>query len=197
MNGEMEGLLQVLSEEIVLHADGGGKVRTARYPLSGPDRVARYLLGIEQNVFPGITVALRPMLINGQPGLVGYLEEGRDEKPRRSPERERKENSSKPGAWHERALEKGEAAFAIGLLCADKQARKSISSSTRRNCGTFLLALGTTLASSFQAELFKNTTPNGVMYTKRGGCHKRTAYFVSCTNHEQQSSPYRGERKRP
>lgn len=124
MNGEMEGLLRVLSEEIVLHADGGGKVRTARYPLSRPDRVARYLLGIEQNVFPGITVALRPVFINGQPGLIGYLEEGRDEKPQRSPEREKKENSNKPGAWHQRALEKGEAAFAIGLLCIDKQVQE-------------------------------------------------------------------------
>ena len=49
------------------------------------------------------------------------------------------------------------------------RSRKSISLSTRRNCGTFLPALGTTLASSFQAELLKNTTPNGVMYTKREG----------------------------
>lgn len=124
MNGDMEGLLQVLSDEIVLHADGGGKVRTTRHPLYGPDRVARYLLGVEQKVFPGIKVALQPILINGQPGLIGYLEEGLDEKPRPCQQQERKENSKKPGAWHQRTFEKGEAAFAIGLLCADKEVQE-------------------------------------------------------------------------
>jgi RNA polymerase sigma-70 factor (ECF subfamily) len=119
MNGEMEGLLQVLSDEIVLHADGGGKVRTARHPLYGPDRVARYLLGLQQNVFQAIKVAIRPTLINGQPGLIGYLEKGPDEMPRLRQERERQENRKQPGAWHERALEEGEAAFVIGLVCTD------------------------------------------------------------------------------
>jgi RNA polymerase sigma-70 factor (ECF subfamily) len=124
MNGDMDGLLQVLSDEIVLHTDGGGKVRTARHPLYGPDRVARYLLGLQQKVFHVIKVAIRPTLINGQPGLIGYLEEVLDEKPRLRQERERKENSKQPGAWHQRALEKGEAAFAMGLVCADKEVQE-------------------------------------------------------------------------
>jgi RNA polymerase sigma-70 factor (ECF subfamily) len=124
INGDMEGLLQVLSDEIELHSDGGGKVRTARHPILGPDRVARYLLGLQQKVFPVIKIAIRPTLINGQPGLIGYLEEGLDEKPWLRQERERKENSKKQGAWHQRVLEKGEAAFAIGLVCADKEVQE-------------------------------------------------------------------------
>ncbi len=124
MNGDMEGLLQVLSDEIVLYSDGGGKVRTVRHPLHRPDQVTRYLLGIQQKVFHSIKVVLRPALINGQPGLIGSLEEGLDERSRLHQEGERKENSKKPGAWHQRALEKGEAAFAIGLVCADKQVQE-------------------------------------------------------------------------
>jgi RNA polymerase sigma-70 factor (ECF subfamily) len=124
MNGEMEGLLQVLSDEVVLKADGGGKVHTTPHPLYGPDRVARYLLGLQQKVLPVIKVAIRLTWINGQPGLIGYLEEGLDEKPRLSPERESKENSKQPEMWYQRALEKGEAAFVIGLVCADKEVQE-------------------------------------------------------------------------
>jgi RNA polymerase sigma-70 factor (ECF subfamily) len=117
MNGDMAGLLQVLSDEIVLHTDGGGKARAALHPLYGPDRVARYLLGLQQKAFQVSKVAIRPMLINGQPGLIGYL----GEKPRRSPEQERKEDSNLPGEWQQRAREKGDAAFAMGLLYVDKE----------------------------------------------------------------------------
>jgi RNA polymerase sigma-70 factor (ECF subfamily) len=128
MNGEMEGLLQVLSEEVVLNADGGGKVSTARHPVSGPERVARYLLGllqrIEQNVFPGIKVAIRPTWINGQPGLIGYLEERLEEQPRLSSQPESQESSKQPVSWYQRALQKGEAAFVVGLVCADKQVQE-------------------------------------------------------------------------
>jgi RNA polymerase sigma-70 factor (ECF subfamily) len=123
-NGDMEGLLQVLSDEIVLHADGGGKARAARYPLYGPDRVARYLLGLQQKVFHVIKVAIRPTVINGQSGLIGYQEERPDEKPRSRQERERKENSKKPGVWYQRALKKGEVTFAMGLVYADTQVQE-------------------------------------------------------------------------
>jgi RNA polymerase sigma-70 factor (ECF subfamily) len=124
MNGDMEGLLQVLSDEIILHADGGGKVHTARHPLYGPDQVARYLLGIEQKMFLGIRVAIRPTWINGQPGLIGYLAERLDEKPWLRQEGERQENHKQPEAWHQRTLEEREAAFAIGLLCSNKEVQE-------------------------------------------------------------------------
>ncbi|GHO63043.1 DNA-directed RNA polymerase sigma-70 factor [Ktedonobacter sp. SOSP1-52] len=121
MNGNMEGLLQVLSDEIMLYSDGGGKVRTVPHPLYGPDQVAHSLLGIQQNVFDVIKVAIRPTVINGQPGLIGYLEERLDEKPGRSQERERKENSKTPGVWYQRVFKKGEVIFAMGLAYADTQ----------------------------------------------------------------------------
>ena len=117
MSGDMEGLLQVLSDEIVLHADGGGKVRAVRHPLYGPDQIVHYLLRIQQIVFHKIKVALQPTLINGQPGLIGYLEE----KSLPDQERERGENSKLPVIWYQRAFEKGEVAFALALLCTDKE----------------------------------------------------------------------------
>jgi RNA polymerase sigma-70 factor, ECF subfamily len=121
-NGDMTGLLQVLSDEIVLHADGGGKVRTALYPLYGPNRVARYLLEILQpKVFHGIKIVIRPTVINGQPGLIGYLEEGLDEKQLLSLGLEGKENSNKPEAWHQLATQKGRAGFVMVLTCVDNQ----------------------------------------------------------------------------
>ena len=120
-SGDMEGLLQVLSDEIVLHADGGGKARAARHPLYGSDRVARYLLGLQPKVFRGITVAIRQTLINGQPGLIGYLEEDLDEKQHLSLGLEGKENSNKPEAWHQLATQKGKAVFVMVFACTDKQ----------------------------------------------------------------------------
>ncbi len=71
--GNMEGMLHVLSEEIVLHTDGGGQVHTARYPLYGPERVARYLLGLQRKYFSLVKVTSRTAPINGHPGLLCYL----------------------------------------------------------------------------------------------------------------------------
>ena len=44
MSGDMEGLLELLSEDVTLWSDGGGKV-AAPYPIHGPEKVARFLVG--------------------------------------------------------------------------------------------------------------------------------------------------------
>lgn len=44
--GDLEAVLAVLDPEVVLRSDGGGAVSTALRPVSGDDRVARFLLGI-------------------------------------------------------------------------------------------------------------------------------------------------------
>jgi RNA polymerase sigma-70 factor (ECF subfamily) len=46
MTGELSALITLLDPDVVLRADGGGKVSAARRPVVGPDRVARFLLGI-------------------------------------------------------------------------------------------------------------------------------------------------------
>ena len=63
--GDMHGLLRVLSDELVLHSDGGGRVSAARQPISGPDKVARFLLGLQRKYLALSDLTIRPALING------------------------------------------------------------------------------------------------------------------------------------
>ena len=72
MSGDMEGLISLLSEDITLWSDGGGKVAAAPYPIHGPERVARFLLGVLRTVPPGFSA--RPVRVNGGPGVVGYVD---------------------------------------------------------------------------------------------------------------------------
>jgi RNA polymerase sigma-70 factor (ECF subfamily) len=72
--GDMEALLALLSEDVTLYSDGGGKTRAALNPIYGADNVARWLTGILRNVPPGF--AVRQTRVNGRPGLVGYFEDG-------------------------------------------------------------------------------------------------------------------------
>lgn len=69
--GDMQGLLNLLTEEVVFTGDGGGKVRVG-HRVRGANKVAR-----------GTLAGLRPLLsmmqarieeINGQPAIVGYLD---------------------------------------------------------------------------------------------------------------------------
>lgn len=70
--GNMEGLLAVLAEDITLQSDGGGKVPSARRPIYGASNVARFLLGILRKAPPS-TVS-RPAEVNGRPGLINYID---------------------------------------------------------------------------------------------------------------------------
>jgi RNA polymerase sigma-70 factor, ECF subfamily len=72
MNGDMEGLVGLLSEDVTLWSDGGGKVAAAPYPIQGPERVARFLLGVLRTAPPGFST--NPTRVNGGPGIVGYVE---------------------------------------------------------------------------------------------------------------------------
>lgn len=45
-SGELDGLMQLLAEDVTLWTDGGGKTRgAASHPLHGRDAVARFILG--------------------------------------------------------------------------------------------------------------------------------------------------------
>jgi RNA polymerase sigma-70 factor (ECF subfamily) len=75
LGGDMEGLVSVLSEDVTLWSDGGGKTRAALNPIHGADKVARFFSGILRKAPPGLVV--RRALVNGRPGLIGYFEDGR------------------------------------------------------------------------------------------------------------------------
>jgi RNA polymerase sigma-70 factor (ECF subfamily) len=67
--GDVEGLAQILAEDAVLYADGGGKVPAAPEPVSGRTAVLRLLLGLSA-LTRRLGVMLRPDTVNGQPGIV-------------------------------------------------------------------------------------------------------------------------------
>lgn len=72
LRGDMEGLLELFSREIVLYSDGGGKAAAMPNPIYGPDRVARFLFNARKKIVPDNLVR-RVAQINGQPGIVAYL----------------------------------------------------------------------------------------------------------------------------
>jgi RNA polymerase sigma-70 factor (ECF subfamily) len=71
--GDLEGLLSMLSEDVVLWSDGGGKVRAALRPIIGPHRSSRFLINVSKR---GGFEDARPVLLNGQPSTV-FVTEGR------------------------------------------------------------------------------------------------------------------------
>ncbi len=63
--GDLQQLLDVISPDVVLISDGGGKVSAARRPILGRDKVLRFLAGVMPD-----DVTIEPAWVNGEPGLV-------------------------------------------------------------------------------------------------------------------------------
>jgi RNA polymerase sigma-70 factor, ECF subfamily len=70
-SGDMEALLAILSEDVVLHSDGGGKGLAVPNLVKGAGHVARGILGSLQKLVPG-DLATRIEQINGEPGVISY-----------------------------------------------------------------------------------------------------------------------------
>jgi RNA polymerase sigma-70 factor (ECF subfamily) len=75
LNGDMQGLLSLLSNDIVSMGDGGGKaaLKAGLRPVFGPEKVARGYLGALRSLPAGVVTRITE--VNGQPALVGYLNE--------------------------------------------------------------------------------------------------------------------------
>lgn len=69
-DGDMEGLLALLSEDVILWSDGGGKTHAALNPIYGPEKVSRFLVGILGKTPAGFSTRIAS--INGHPGVIGY-----------------------------------------------------------------------------------------------------------------------------
>ncbi|GIJ78519.1 RNA polymerase sigma-70 factor, ECF subfamily [Micromonospora phaseoli] len=65
--GDLAALTDLVAADATAWSDGGGRVRAARNPVTGADRVARFLLGIRDKSGP-LTVHRREL--NGQPAAV-------------------------------------------------------------------------------------------------------------------------------
>lgn len=71
--GEMAGLIHLLAEDVVLHSDGGGKAVAVPNEVRGAEKVTRGIFGALKRLVPQ-TLVRRLVNVNGEPGLVNYLE---------------------------------------------------------------------------------------------------------------------------
>ena len=74
--GDVEELLAALAPDVVLVSDGGGRTRAALRPITGSEKVARWLVGVAQQGagIPDLRIELAE--VNGSPAIVGWS--GRD-----------------------------------------------------------------------------------------------------------------------
>jgi len=71
--GDIEGLMAVLAPNVTLLTDGGGKTRAALRPITGADKVARFIAGISTRPYMGVQISsfsLEAAEINGGPGTL-------------------------------------------------------------------------------------------------------------------------------
>ena len=69
--GDLSGLLSMLSDDVVVWTDGGGKVRAAMRPVVGPQRSSRFLMNVAKKAH-GLP---RAAVLNGQPASV-FVDDG-------------------------------------------------------------------------------------------------------------------------
>ena len=71
-SGDMQGLLNLLADDIVFIGDGGGRVPAALKPVHGPDKVARGTTGGLRFFSPEMQTRIEE--VNGKPAIIGYLD---------------------------------------------------------------------------------------------------------------------------
>ena len=70
--GDLHALEELLTDDVVLHGDGGGRVRAITHPVNGRARVARALLSWMRAAEPIGGGSLRQVQVNGQPGAMVF-----------------------------------------------------------------------------------------------------------------------------
>jgi RNA polymerase sigma-70 factor (ECF subfamily) len=75
-DGDMDGLVEVLAADVVVHGDGGGKAPQWRTPIMGRERVARLFAGVGRKARE-LGITMRPVELNGQPGAMFLAPDGR------------------------------------------------------------------------------------------------------------------------
>lgn len=75
IEGNLSGLMELLTDDVELVADGGGRATAATRPIRGAEAVARFLIGVARLGPTGWTAA--PATVNGGPGLLARDAHGR------------------------------------------------------------------------------------------------------------------------
>jgi RNA polymerase sigma-70 factor (ECF subfamily) len=71
-DGDLQALEELLAHDVVLHGDGGGRVRAITRPVHGRVNVARLLLSGMRAAEPFGGWSLRQVRVNGQPGAMRF-----------------------------------------------------------------------------------------------------------------------------
>lgn len=78
-SGDVGGLISLLAADALAVSDGGGVKAAALNPIYGAGKVVRFLTGIaHKNAARGRLMALEPAEINGEPGLLLYIDSALD-----------------------------------------------------------------------------------------------------------------------
>ncbi len=72
--GDVDGLVEILTDDVTMVGDGGG-LGAVREPVTGPLRVARFLVGLGR-LAERQRLALEGIAVNGQPGVIAYAPDG-------------------------------------------------------------------------------------------------------------------------
>ena len=70
--GDLEALLAALAPDVVLISDGGGRTRAALRPITGADKVARWLVAVAQTGASIPDLRIEVAEVNGWPAIVGW-----------------------------------------------------------------------------------------------------------------------------
>jgi RNA polymerase sigma-70 factor, ECF subfamily len=75
-DGDTDGLLKMLADDVVFYGDGGGKGPAIQKPLYGRTKVARFLASLFRQV-ERYEFTLERVQVNGEPGAVARSKDGR------------------------------------------------------------------------------------------------------------------------
>ncbi|MFD4181634.1 RNA polymerase sigma-70 factor [Rhodococcus sp. NPDC058514] len=70
VTGDIQALMDLMSPDVVEISDGGGKVNAARVPIVGPERVARFMVGLGRISLPDIRFEVA--MFNSLPSALIY-----------------------------------------------------------------------------------------------------------------------------
>lgn len=70
--GDVDGLVEILTDNVTSTADGGGKVAAARKVISGRDRTANYLARALSRSLPQLRLRLDVAEVNGEPAVLAF-----------------------------------------------------------------------------------------------------------------------------